>query len=86
MPLVQAPIFMSFFMGLRGMANVPVESMKEQGLFWFTDLTLPDQFYLLPIITSLTLLATIEVNEKFVRLYGDWRPRDSVINDPWVID
>lgn len=77
MPLVQAPIFMSFFMGLRGMANVPVESMKEQGLFWFTDLTLPDQFYLLPIITSLTLLATIEVNEQFVQLYGDWRARGS---------
>lgn len=61
-PLAQAPMFISMFMGLRSMCNVPVESLKEGGLFWFVDLTVPDQFYLLPIITSLTLAATIEVS------------------------
>lgn len=67
-PLAQAPLFISFFVGLRQMANAPVESMKEGGLFWFTDLTVPDQFYLLPIITSLTMLATIEVGTDSARL------------------
>lgn len=56
------PVFISFFMGLRQMANVPVDSMRQGGLFWFTDLTLPDQYFALPIITSLTLYATIEVS------------------------
>ena len=60
-PLVQAPIFISFFIGLRQMANTPVESMRDGGLFWFTDLTVSDPYYLLPIITSITMLATIEL-------------------------
>lgn len=55
------PVFVSVFMGLRGMANVPLDSLKTGGLFWFTDLTLADQYYLLPIVTSATLWATIEV-------------------------
>jgi YidC/Oxa1 family membrane protein insertase len=60
-PLAQAPLFISFFIGLRQMANAPVESLTTGGLFWFVDLTVPDQFFLLPLITSFTMLATIEV-------------------------
>jgi YidC/Oxa1 family membrane protein insertase len=67
-PLAQAPIFISFFIGLRQMANAPVESMRDGGLLWFTDLTVADQFYLLPIITSVTMLATIEVGTDTARL------------------
>lgn len=67
-PLAQAPLFISFFIGLRQMANAPVASMKEGGLWWFADLTVPDQFYLLPIITTLTMLATIEVGTDSARL------------------
>lgn len=43
------------------MANTPVDSMKYGGMFWFTDLTLPDQYFALPVITSLTMWLTIEV-------------------------
>lgn len=67
-PLAQAPLFISFFIGLRQMANAPVESLKTGGLFWFTDLTVPDQFFLLPIITSCTMLLTIEVGTDGARL------------------
>ena len=31
---------MSMFFALRGMAELPVESMKNGGLSWFTDLTI----------------------------------------------
>lgn len=67
-PLAQAPLFISFFMGLRQMANAPVESMRDGGLFWFMDLTMPDQYYLLPIITSTTLYITILVGTDAARL------------------
>ncbi|XP_073975643.1 OXA1L mitochondrial inner membrane protein isoform X19 [Rhodnius prolixus] len=67
-PLAQAPLFISFFLGLRGMANLPVESMKAGGFAWFVDLTVPDQFYLLPIITSATLALTIELGTDTARL------------------
>lgn len=48
------------------MANIPVESMKEGGLLWFTDLTVCDPYYILPMLTSITVWATIEV--KFIYL------------------
>lgn len=67
-PLAQAPIFISFFMGLRQMANAPVESMREGGLFWFTDLTVCDQFYALPVITSITMFLTIELGTDSARM------------------
>ncbi|XP_026683093.1 mitochondrial inner membrane protein OXA1L-like [Diaphorina citri] len=70
-PIMQAPVFISFFMGLRGMANVPVESMKTQGLWWFTDLTLPDQFYLLPLLTSATLFVTLEIGAEGAPMAGN---------------
>ena len=53
--LFQLPIFVSMFMGLRGMANLPLESMMHGGLFWFEDLTVADPFYALPVLTSLTM-------------------------------
>ena len=48
------------------MANLPVESMKTGGILWFHDLTLPDQFYAMPLLTMATFLLTIEVNGLFL--------------------
>ncbi|EEB10117.1 mitochondrial inner membrane protein OXA1L, putative [Pediculus humanus corporis] len=56
----QAPIFLSMFWGLRAMTNLPVESMKTGGLFWFTDLTVPDPYYVLPVMVSCTFFAIME--------------------------
>lgn len=67
-PLAQMPLFISFFIGLRQMANCPVESMRYGGLWWFNDLTLPDQFFILPVITSLTMWLTIEVGTDTAKL------------------
>ncbi|XP_045463434.1 mitochondrial inner membrane protein OXA1L isoform X2 [Harmonia axyridis] len=67
-PMAQMPVFISFFMSLRQMANIPVESLKTGGMLWFTDLTLPDQFYILPIVTSVTLWATIELGADSAKL------------------
>ncbi|XP_055842083.1 mitochondrial inner membrane protein OXA1L [Episyrphus balteatus] len=67
-PLAQAPLFISFFMGLRAMANTPVESLRDGGLWWFTDLTIADPYFLLPAITSATLYLTIEIGTDSARL------------------
>lgn len=58
--LAQIPVFLSVFAGIRGMANLPVESMKTGGILWFTDLTICDPIYLLPLITATTLFVTLE--------------------------
>ncbi|XP_078046800.1 OXA1L mitochondrial inner membrane protein isoform X2 [Augochlora pura] len=57
---LQFPVFISFIIGLRRMANAPVESMKNGGLWWFTDLTTYDPYYALPVITCLTMFLTME--------------------------
>lgn len=59
-PMAQMPVFVTFFLTLRKMANHPVESLKTGGLFWFEDLSMSDPFYALPIFTSLTLWLTLE--------------------------
>ncbi|XP_046381007.1 mitochondrial inner membrane protein OXA1L-like [Haliotis rufescens] len=66
-PFAQLPVFVSVFFGLRGMANLPVESMKLGGLYWFTDLTVPDPFYALPIVTAATFLLIVQVGVDGVR-------------------
>ncbi|XP_065065171.1 mitochondrial inner membrane protein OXA1L-like [Rhopilema esculentum] len=60
-PLVQLPLFLSFFIALRKMAQLPVESMSTGGLLWFTNLTAYDPYFVLPILTSATMLLTIEL-------------------------
>ncbi|XP_074110109.1 OXA1L mitochondrial inner membrane protein isoform X3 [Cotesia typhae] len=60
-PLCQAPIFISFFFGMKGMTNLPLESMRHGGILWFPDLTVTDPYYLLPLLTSATLAATIKL-------------------------
>ncbi|TKV95328.1 hypothetical protein SEVIR_9G356400v4 [Setaria viridis] len=59
--LIQGPIFMSFFFAISNMVE-KVPSLKGGGTLWFTDLTTPDSLYLLPVLTGLTALATVEFN------------------------
>ncbi|KAK1797119.1 hypothetical protein P4O66_008509 [Electrophorus voltai] len=60
-PLVQAPVFISFFIALRKMAYLPVPSLQTGGLWWFTDLTAADPFYILPIAVTGTMFAILEL-------------------------
>ena len=65
---VQLPIFMSFFIGLRGMSNCPVESMSSGGILWFENLTLADPFYLLPLMTCCTTFLQLKVGADGARM------------------
>lgn len=59
--LIQGPVFISFFLAIRNMAE-KVPSFKQGGALWFTDLTTPDALYVFPILTALTFLITVEFN------------------------
>jgi len=59
--LGQMPIFVSMFLGLRGLANLPMESMLTGGLSWFSDLTIPDPYYVLPMTASATIWLMIKL-------------------------
>lgn len=60
--IFQFPIFASIFIGLRAMCYYPMESLKTGGFGWIVDLTVPDPFYILPLVTGGSLLAVLEVN------------------------
>lgn len=38
-----------------------VPSFKTGGALWFTDLTSADSFYILPVLTAVSFLLTVEV-------------------------
>ncbi|GLJ39064.1 hypothetical protein SUGI_0796350 [Cryptomeria japonica] len=59
--LIQGPIFISFYLAITNMAE-HVPSFKEGGALWFYDLSTPDSMYVLPALTALTFLATVELN------------------------
>ncbi|XP_015309051.3 mitochondrial inner membrane protein OXA1L isoform X2 [Macaca fascicularis] len=61
LPLTQAPIFLSFFIALREMANLPVASLQTGGLWWFQDLTVSDPTYVLPLVVTATMWAVLEL-------------------------
>jgi YidC/Oxa1 family membrane protein insertase len=60
LPLIQMPVMVSFFMAIRGMAEVPVPGLQDQGLFWFTDLAAKDPYYILPVVSAAGVMAVLE--------------------------
>lgn len=57
---IQAPMYMSLFLLLRNLTNIPVEGLATGGAFWFIDLTVPDPYYALPMITCSSLFLLFE--------------------------
>ncbi|OAQ36602.1 hypothetical protein K457DRAFT_64373 [Linnemannia elongata AG-77] len=64
LPLLQAPVMISFYLALRDMANLPVPQFREGGIGWFTDLTVADPTYVLPVVSSLGFLAIMELGSE----------------------
>uniref|UniRef100_A0A3P8UWU4 OXA1L mitochondrial inner membrane protein n=1 Tax=Cynoglossus semilaevis TaxID=244447 RepID=A0A3P8UWU4_CYNSE len=60
-PFVQAPIFLSFFLALKKMAQLPVPSLQTEGVLWFPDLTLGDPLYILPLAVSGTMFFVLHM-------------------------
>lgn len=54
------PIFLSFFWSLRSMSET-FPSFKQGGALWFTDLSIADPTYLMPVLASAGFLITIEL-------------------------
>ncbi|KAF2727836.1 hypothetical protein EJ04DRAFT_450600, partial [Polyplosphaeria fusca] len=50
--LVQIPFGFGAFRCTRGMSTLPVESMRDQGFLWFSDLTVSDPYYILPVTVA----------------------------------
>ncbi|CCF56538.1 hypothetical protein KAFR_0B02400 [Kazachstania africana CBS 2517] len=63
-PILQMPIALGFFNGLRNMANFPVDGFGDQGAFWFQNLSMADPYLGLQLITAAVFMG-------FTRLGGE---------------
>jgi YidC/Oxa1 family membrane protein insertase len=55
------PLFISLFLAVRDMSAIPIPGMTKQGVLWFTDLSVPDPYMILPVVAGLGFLAVLEV-------------------------
>jgi len=62
-PAVQLPLFMGMFFGLKKMPGLFPDELKTGGILWFTDLTLTDPLYILPITSAASFLLLIEMGK-----------------------
>ena len=63
------PFMMATFFGIRTMAKLPVESLTTGGCLWFSDLTIPDPYFILPVVASATILTMIHVILYYIIVY-----------------
>ncbi|RKF59022.1 Mitochondrial inner membrane protein OXA1 [Golovinomyces cichoracearum] len=54
-PFIQMILGFGTFRLLNGMAKLPVPGLETGGTLWFTNLTIPDPYFILPLATSATL-------------------------------
>src|SRR5215213_8428002 len=79
--LVQMPIFIGIFYVIRKFGGTPGRTAPEYpsfthgGILWFQDLAHADPYYILPIISALTMLAATEITSKNVDPQQRWLMR-----------
>ena len=59
-PLIQIPMFISVFFGLRQIGD-HLPGIATGGTLWFTDLSATDVFYIFPVLNSMSFLIMIEI-------------------------
>jgi YidC/Oxa1 family membrane protein insertase len=72
--LVQLPIFIAIFYVIRGFEETH-PSFTEGGILWFRDLSAHDPFYILPVLSAVTMLAASEITSKSMDPQQRWLMR-----------
>jgi YidC/Oxa1 family membrane protein insertase len=63
-PLLQFPVFMSMFFGLKNMPEIYFNELSTGGMLWFPDLTAPDPYYIMPVASALSFLLMMELGKE----------------------
>ncbi len=72
--LIQMPIFIAIFYVIRGFGETH-EDFNSGGILWFQDLSMMDPYYILPILSAVTMLAASEITSKHVDPQQRWLMR-----------
>lgn len=79
--LFQMPIFIGIFYVIRTFGGVPGQnppeypSFVEGGILWFKDLSHMDPLFILPILSAVTMLASMEITNKSMEPQQKWLMR-----------
>ncbi|KUI71493.1 Mitochondrial inner membrane protein OXA1 [Cytospora mali] len=81
LPMMQAPIAFGGFRLLTGMGALPVPGLETAGTLWFTDLTMPDPYMILPCISTIMMFFSIKRSIPFMS------PQQAKIMGfvPWIL-
>ena len=60
-PFVQLPVTLGLFFGVKKMCTLPVMQLKQSGLDVLPDLTVPDPFFVLPVLATALINLQISV-------------------------
>ncbi|VDK42625.1 unnamed protein product [Gongylonema pulchrum] len=55
-------IFMTQFIAVKKMSDISFPGWNTGGLYWFKDLTAPDPYFVLPLISAVTVAAVFKVS------------------------
>jgi len=69
--LIQMPIFIGMFYVIRSFGDTH-PSFTSGGILWFQDLSAYDPFYILPVLSALTMLAASEITSKHIDPQQRW--------------
>ena len=72
--IIQMPIFITMFYVIRSFGTTH-ESFTSGGLLWFQDLSVHDPYYVLPVLSAVTMLAASEITSKSVDPQQRWMMR-----------
>jgi YidC/Oxa1 family membrane protein insertase len=72
--LIQMPIFITMFYVIRNF-NQTHESFASGGILWFKDLTAADPYYILPILSAVTMFAASQITSKNLDPQQRWLMR-----------
>lgn len=72
--LIQMPIFITMFYVIRGFGATH-ETFAQGGILWFQNLSQADPFYILPILSAVTMFAASEITVKNLDPQQRWMMR-----------
>lgn len=61
--ILQWPILLGLFFGIEDLVK-SAPSLQEGGILWFTNLAVPDPYYILPALSGLSLFLSTKVKLK----------------------
>ncbi len=72
--LVQMPIFITMFYVIKDFGSAHPD-FSSGGFLWFQDLSVQDPYYVLPIVSAVTMLAASEITSKHIDPQQRWLMR-----------